>query len=181
MKRQPDGLHGPANPAAGRAPEIAATGSAHELAAVAAATFPLACPPSVDPADVAAFVAANLSPECFAGYLADPERVVLVARHDGRVVGYAMLIRRFGESRVVELSKMYVLPEYHRSPTATALMRAGLEWADEQGAESVWLGVNQGNVRAQRFYAKHGFTVTGTRSFRLGDSLEEDFVMERRV
>ena len=67
-----------------------------ELAAVAARTFPLACPPSVAPEDIAAFVEANLSELRFIEYLADPQRLILTANQDDRIVGYAMLIRGGG-------------------------------------------------------------------------------------
>jgi len=50
------------------------------LAEVAAATFPLACPPGTSDRDIADFIASVLSPERFAGYLADPDRVLLVAQ-----------------------------------------------------------------------------------------------------
>jgi diamine N-acetyltransferase len=49
------------------------------LADVAAATFPLACPPGTSDRDIADFIASVLSPERFADYLADPDRVLLVA------------------------------------------------------------------------------------------------------
>ncbi len=58
-------------------------------------------------------------------------------------------------------------------------MTAALAHAAALGAASVWLGVNQQNVRAQRFYAKHGFGVTGTKTFRLGNHIEADYVMVR--
>ena len=109
-------------------------------------------------------------------YLGDPQRRVLAARHWGRIIGYAMLIRGDAD---VELSKIYVLADHHRSGAAAALMDAGLAWATENGARAVWLGVNQNNERATAFYRKHGFAVTGTRTFRLGSSLEDDFVMVR--
>ena len=108
-----------------------------ELAGVAARTFPLACPPSVTRANIAAFVDANLSDARFAEYLADPQRLILTASHDDRIVGYAMLIRGVGDDpevqravRVrpaVELSKMYVLPDHHGSGVSTALMNAALD------------------------------------------------------
>lgn len=161
------------------------------LAALAAATFPLACPPSTSPRDIAAFIAANLSEQRFAEYLADPDRVVLTAADAQRIVGYVMLIRGIGEDPdiagavpqrpAVELSKMYVLPAYHRTGAAAALIGAGFRWAVARGASAVWLGVNQHNLRAQRFYRKHGFVVTGSRSFRLGAGLEKDFVMVRPI
>lgn len=159
-----------------------------ELAAVAAVTFPLACPPSATPDNVAAFVAENLSAQRFTDYLADPDRMVLIA-HGDAITGYAMLIhgvpddddvQRAVETRpALELSKIYVLPEAHGAGTAAALMTAALEYAAAHGFRSVWLGVNQENQRAQRFYAKHGFTVNGTKTFRLGTGLEHDYVMVR--
>ena len=164
---------------------------AAELAGVAAATFPLACPASSGPQDIAAFIAGNLSAGCFDGYLSDPRRRVLAARDDGRIVGYAMLVSGIGDDPdidravfarpAVELSKMYLLADFHRTGAAAALMRAGLAWAADVGARAVWLGVNRANERAQRFYRKHGFDIAGARTFRLGYALEEDFVMVRPI
>jgi ribosomal protein S18 acetylase RimI-like enzyme len=169
----------------------AAAADLTELADVAARTFPLACPPSVSADNVAAFVEANLSAPRFAEYLADPERTVLVARErdESRILGYAMMIRGVPDDRDVqravtyhpamELSKMYVLPDSHGGTVSAALMRATLEHAATSGAACVWLGVNQENERAQRFYAKHGFSVAGTKSFTLGSHIENDYVMVR--
>lgn len=162
-----------------------------ELAEVAARTFPLACPPAVTTDNVAAFIEENLSESRFRDYLVDPERVVLVARTGGSITGYAMLIhgvpddpdvQRAVEPRpAIEVSKIYVLPEHHGSGVATALMHAALQEAEEAGAAVVWLGVNQQNQRAQRFYAKHGFAVSGTKTFRLGAAVENDYVMVRTL
>lgn len=159
-----------------------------DLADVAARTFPLACPPSASAADVAAFIAENLSMLRFREYLADPERVVLVAR-DGRMLGYAMMIRGVADDTdvqraitlrpAVELSKMYVLPDGHGSGISAALMGTAIERARNLDAACVWLGVNRENERAQRFYAKHGFNVTGTKTFQLGEHVENDYVMVR--
>jgi ribosomal protein S18 acetylase RimI-like enzyme len=45
----------------------------------------------------------------------------------------------------------------------------------------VWLGVNQGNKRAQSFYIKSGFKVNGTRTFQVGARREDDYVMVREL
>ncbi|ODQ85408.1 GNAT family N-acetyltransferase [Mycolicibacterium holsaticum] len=162
-----------------------------DLADVAARTFPLACPPSATPQDIAAFIAENLSADRFREYLADPDRDVLAAREDNRIVGYAMLIRGVPDDDdvqravtrrpAVELSKMYVLPEGHGAGVSAALMSAALAHATEHGAACVWLGVNQQNRRAQRFYAKHGFSISGTKTFQLGSDVENDYVMVREL
>ncbi|GAA3818445.1 GNAT family N-acetyltransferase [Cellulomonas soli] len=160
------------------------------VAELAALTFPLACPPDSPEADQQAFIAAVLSAERFAGYLADPTRDVLVsADRTGRPVGYTMLVE--GEPSdedvrdaltirpTIELSKCYVHPGHHGSGVAGALMAASLEAARERGALGMWLGVNQLNARAQAFYTRSGFAVVGTKHFQVGGRLEDDYVLER--
>ena len=164
----------------------------HELAALAARTFPLACPPSIAPPNIASFIDTNLSPARFAEYLADPQRVLLTARHGERIVGYAMVVNGVGDdpdvARAVdtrpaaELSKMYVLPDFHGGGLAAALMEHALAAIADWHVGCVWLGVNQENVRAQRFYTKHGFRISGTRTFLVGEDLREhDYVMVREL
>jgi ribosomal protein S18 acetylase RimI-like enzyme len=162
---------------------------AAELAAVAARTFPLACPASAALDDIASFIDANLSEAHFADYLADPQRLIITTSDAGRITGYAMLINGVSDDPdvqravhirpAVELSKMYVLPAYHGSGVAATLMDAGLTAAAGWSAGCVWLGVNLKNQRAQQFYKKHGFTVSGNRSFQLGGHTESDYVMVR--
>ncbi|WP_373140393.1 GNAT family N-acetyltransferase [Mycobacterium marinum] len=163
--------------------QIAAAGpvDATELGAVAARTFPLACPPSAPAEHVASFIETNLSGDRFAEYLDDPQRTILAARADGRIVGYAMLVRADTDDCDVELSKLYLLPDQHGTGTAKALMDNALTTAQDWGARRVWLGVNQENQRAQRFYAKRGFTVSGTRTFQLGPHQENDYIMVREL
>lgn len=161
---------------------------ADALAVLAAITFPLACPPHTTEAAKRAFIAQHLSRTSFAGYLADPERRLFVAESDGPLLGYTMLVAGDpGDSDVaaavaarptIELSKCYVHPEAHGAGLAGELLRASLAAARETAALSVWLGVNQENTRAQRFYGKHGFAVVGAKRFRVGDRDEHDFVME---
>jgi ribosomal protein S18 acetylase RimI-like enzyme len=161
-----------------------------ELATVAARTFPLACPPT--PAEnIASFVDTNLSADRFAEYLADPDRAIFTARQSGRIIGYAMLVRGVSDDPDVqraveirpaaELSKMYLLPDYHGTGAAAALMRLGLDTAEQWGTRCVWLGVNQENQRAQRFYTKAGFKMNGTRTFQVGARREHDYVMVREI
>lgn len=168
---------------------VAHTSDLDELAEVAAATFPLACPPTSPADDVAAFIVDNLSRRRFADYLADPARTVLTAREDGRILGYAILVHGVGENPDVaravtarpatELSKVYVIADRHGTGVAATLMSAAVQCAAATGARCLWLGVNKDNARAQRFYRKNGFDVAGTKTFQLGAHTEHDFVMVR--
>jgi len=169
----------------------AVASDAAELSRVAAITFPLACPPSTTEEAKADFIANSLSERNFARYLAAPDHILLLAEVDDAAAGYTMLVT--GEPHdpdvaavvtarpTVELSKVYVMPEQHGTGVAAALMDASLAAARETGAVSMWLGVNNENARANRFYEKSGFALVGKKKFRLGHVDEEDFVRERAL
>lgn len=164
---------------------------AEALSDVAAATFPLACPPGSSAEDIEAFIDEVLSFDRFGDYLSDPARTVLKATSAERIVGYSMLVD--GEPAdvavadllslrpIIEISKMYVLPGSHGSGVSTALMDAATALARNGDFAGIWLGVNQHNARAQRFYEKHGFEKVGTKTFRVGTQIHHDFVMQRAL
>ena len=168
---------------------LAVRDDAATLHDVAAETFPLACPPHTMPDAIAAFIAANLSVPSFDTYLADPSRVLFLAYVDGDVAGYTMIV--FGDPAdsdvaeavttrpTAELSKCYVRAGFHGEGVAPALVAASVDAAASRGALSLWLGVNQENERANRFYEKHGFALAGRKRFLVGDRYEDDFVRER--
>lgn len=159
---------------------------ARALAEVAAETFPLACPPHTLPESIAAFIAAHLSVDSFTAYLADPARVLFVAEDEGVAVGYTMLVLAEPSDEDVaaavtvrptaELSKVYVREGFHGRGLASRLVEASVDAARAGGAASVWLGVNQENARANRFYEKQGFERVGTKRFLVGERYEDDFV-----
>lgn len=176
---------------------IAELTDAAALAELAAETFPLACPPSTTAEAIASFIAEHLSARRFAEYLADAARIVLIAEEpDDRLVGYTMLIGgEPGDADVaaavtarptIELSKFYTRAAAHGTGVAGPFMAATLDAATldaasatgATGAASVWLGVNEENARAIRFYEKHGFVKVGRKHFRLGERLEHDWVLE---
>jgi ribosomal protein S18 acetylase RimI-like enzyme len=81
----------------------------------------------------------------------------------------------------VELSKFYIDPAHHGAGAAPALMRVSLRTAAGTGMPGIWLGVNQENERALRFYTRSGFRLAGTKTFRLGGRLEDDYILERSL
>jgi ribosomal protein S18 acetylase RimI-like enzyme len=158
----------------------------HEIAAI---TFPLACPPDALPESIKAFIDTNLSEAAFAGYLADPERELYVAEENGTAIGYTMIVHGDPSDPDVaavvtlrptsELSKVYVHPDSHGGGVASALVEESVRAAQARGAASMWLGVNQLNGRANRFYEKSGFAQVGTKKFLVGARYEDDFVRVR--
>ena len=168
--------------------------TAHDAAAlhrIAALTFPLACTPHTPAAEKESYIGEQLTEPACGRHLDDPTRTLLVAVHDAspELIGYSMLtsgepadVDVAGSLRhhpTIELSRMYVHPDHHGDGTAGRLMAATLAQARESGAAGVWLGVSEENVRANAFYAKHGFEQVGRKQFRIGDRFEDDFVRER--
>lgn len=161
---------------------------ATELAQLAAETFALACPPDMSQSDIDTFVSESLSEQSFAGYIGDQKRMLLVADSGSDIAGYTMLVdvpprdaavaEALTARPAVELNKVYVRATSHGSGVAGSLMRATLDAAASAGARGVWLGVNQLNSRAVRFYEKSGFRRVGTRRFKVGERWCDDFVME---
>lgn len=171
--------------------DLAGPAHADEIAALAAETFPLACPPTVTDDDVRDFIGRHLTSERFTEYLADPDRTLLLARNGGAAVAYVMLVHTPPAdpaiARVVtavpstEISKFYAAPAAHGTGLAGQMMDRVLTVCASRGDAGAWLGVNQQNVRAQRFYRKHGFAVAGAKTFVVGGDVHDDFVMTREL
>ena len=158
----------------------------HDLAT---RTFGLACPPGTRQQDIDAFITENLSADNFSRYLADPDRILLIGTANGVSVGYSMLVggpiadpdvaALVDEAVSIELSKFYLAADRHGSGVASALMAATLAEAAATGAKYCWLGVNQRNERAAKFYARHGFEIVGVKRFLVGDVWHDDHVRLR--
>ena len=160
----------------------------HEIAAL---SFPLACPPDTLPESIETFIGKNLSVDAFVSYLVDPDRDLFLGSIDGTPSGYTMVV--YGEPSdadvaasvalrpTAELSKCYALLEAHGSGLAPALVASSADAARSRGAKSLWLGVNQQNVRARRFYEKCGFSVVGSKKFLVGQRYEDDFVYAQQL
>jgi ribosomal protein S18 acetylase RimI-like enzyme len=85
-------------------------------------------------------------------------RTQFVARGEGEVLGTVGCLVDGG---VAELVSMWVAPEARGSDVADQLVDAVLTHARERGCEATVLWVSDGNVPAERLYARRGFLPTG--------------------
>lgn len=100
----------------------------------------------------------------------------VVARWEGRVVGYAAMDRGGLEAHIATLG---VLPNFRRQGIGRALLRYLLQWARQHGVETVSLEVRQSNVAAQQLYRQHGFVPVGQRCRYYTDNGEDALIMVR--
>jgi ribosomal protein S18 acetylase RimI-like enzyme len=78
----------------------------------------------------------------------------------GAVVG-VVAVEDVDDETTVDLVSFWVRPEARGSGVGSALIEAGCDLARSRGCSRVTLEVGDHNVRAQRLYARHGFTPTG--------------------
>lgn len=80
------------------------------------------------------------------------------------------------EGRVALLDELYVVPARRGGGIGSAVLDLVVTTAAERGAEVVEINVDESDVDAQRFYARHGFTMTdpdtGERAFYLYRELD---------
>jgi diamine N-acetyltransferase len=111
--------------------------------------------------------------------------MVYVAEQNRSVIGYIVLQERTHAAvaghRSLQLSQLYVSPEFHGTGIASQLMATAIEHARLHSHEVVWLGVSEHNARAKAFYHKSGFRSHGLHEVGSGDHAHQDEVMSRLV
>ncbi len=85
-----------------------------------------------------------------------PQTNVVVARIDGRVVGFAIM--KYGE-RVAHLNLFAVAPEYRRAGVGRQLLQWLEKCAAVAGNVAIALEVRATNSGAQRFYESMGYQI----------------------
>jgi ribosomal protein S18 acetylase RimI-like enzyme len=81
----------------------------------------------------------------------------------------------------LEIARLYVTKPYIGKGAGRLLMQAALDTAKEMGKEVVWLGVWEHNQRAIDFYSAWGFEKFGECDFLLGDDLQHDWLMRKKM
>ena len=114
--------------------------------------------PVMDAAFDPAFGEAWTSGQCL-GMLAITGSELLVARHNGNIVGFALFRTVFEES---ELLLIATHPDVQRMGVGSSLAKAVIDQASNRGAKMVFLEVRQGNP-ALSLYLRVGFLQVGQR------------------
>ena len=115
-----------------------------------------------------------------------PENVFLLAYNDSDVAGYAKLRdtrhpKQLGSSNALEIARLYAMPGMIGKGVGRLLMQEALKIAAAKKKEVVWLGVWKQNQKAIDFYTKWGFTIFDQCDFILGNDLQKDWLMKKKV
>jgi ribosomal protein S18 acetylase RimI-like enzyme len=114
--------------------------------------------------------------------LINPEIIYHIAFDDGIACGYTKLLLQAThpliETKSIELEKIYVRKNYLGKDAGSLLMKHAINYTKSSGHTTLFLGVWEENKRAVAFYKKFGFEVFTTRTFQLGSTLCDDFMMK---
>jgi ribosomal protein S18 acetylase RimI-like enzyme len=136
-----------------------------------------------DSGDLANYVLESFSVEKIEREIADKDSTFFIAEADGCAVGYAKLRENApaecvkGEN-AVEIQRVYILEKMRGKSVGDALMRKCFAEARRKKYESVWLGVWEENLAAQRFYKKYGFEKVGELYFPYGETVGTNHVLK---
>ena len=134
--------------------------------------------------DLAEFIPRAYGETAIAAYFDNPAYGHFVAELDGEAVGYALVgpngleheDARAGDG---ELKRIYLLKKAQGTGGGRDLYEACMAFLLRDGPRPIWLGVWSGNDKAQAFYAKRGFAKVGEYRFRVGETLDHEFIMRR--
>jgi ribosomal-protein-alanine N-acetyltransferase len=101
-------------------------------------------------------------------------RAYLVARHQGRAVGYAGVMILGDEGHITNIA---VDPAFHRHRIGTRLMITLIDEARGRGVRSMTLEVRRANAGAQSMYRKFGFQTVGVRRGYYVETGEDAYIM----
>ena len=115
-----------------------------------------------------------------------PENTFLLAYMGEDVAGYAKLRdtrhpKNLGSSKAIEIARLYAMPDLIGKGVGKLLMEKSLEIADQKNKDTIWLGVWKENKKAIDFYTHWGFGIFDECDFILGNDLQKDWLMKKRL
>ena len=161
-------------------------GDAEALAELGATTFRETYRALFQPEDLEPRIAQKYSTELQAAELADPSIALFVAETRGTLVGFVKLSWRPAPESVqgrnpIQLERIYVREGNFGQGIGARLLSLALNHGRDSGADSIWLGVMDGNSRAIQFYTSKGFQPVGYDPFTISSVQYQDVIMEQRL
>lgn len=138
------------------------------------------------PADMDVYLQKAFNDQVIFADILNPTNTFLIAFADGILAGYVKIRRDRtydelnGES-AIEIERIYVYNEFHSKKVGKHLMDESIRMSNDEGHKWLWLGVNVDNHKAIKFYKNYGFEVFGEKNFQLGEAVDTDYLMKKKL
>ncbi|KAK0123212.1 hypothetical protein ONS96_010212 [Cadophora gregata f. sp. sojae] len=143
---------------------------------------------SLSPVDLEAYLQSAYSHTAIKSDLSNSNMDTIVATDSNdHVVGFSQLTRGTtepclaGVEKTVELQRLYVSEDCHGAGVGRKLVDRVEGMAREQGFVTMWLGVWEENFKAQKVYLKLGYVKVGSHDFKMGDCIQTDWIMSKKL
>ena len=116
--------------------------------------------------------------------LADPRRAVWLVEEGGEAIGYALagpceLPHKDVTKGCGELKRIYFVKGRQGGGLGRRLFAEVMDWLQSDGPRDTWIGVWSENIGAQRFYEREGFATVGEYGFKVGRTVDREFILRR--
>lgn len=155
---------------------------ADPIAAICHRQFQIAHKEALAPDDLVYYVDKTFNKAAIEADLSNPETIHFVATGDNEIlgcinIGKVHLQQASHIESAMEITCLYIKPEYIGKGVAYALMEKVKALAISNQKESLWLHVYKGNEKAIQFYEKCGFNIAGEQEFPVRESCPVGWVM----
>ncbi|KAI8577930.1 hypothetical protein K450DRAFT_249933 [Umbelopsis ramanniana AG] len=157
---------------------------AESIAAIGREVFSVTFGYSLSAEDLQTYLQETYTKASVSEEIKDPLKHVMVAcTADDNVLGFVQLTKGSSEPCVedaekpIELQRLYVHHESHGLGIGKLLIQKAEKVAISQGYKTMWLGVWEDNLKAQKVYGKSGFVHVGEHDFKMGDCIQTDIIM----
>lgn len=138
------------------------------------------------PGDLKQYLDETYSVDRMMSDLSDPEVEVRIAYSGKRMAAYCKigpckLPFEVGPEPALELHRVYVSQARQGVGVGRILLAWAIERARQRGAKNLFLGVWDSNERAIALYESRGFEKVGGYKFKVGDTLDDEFIMRLRL
>jgi ribosomal protein S18 acetylase RimI-like enzyme len=138
-------------------------------------------------ADMDKFMNEVFSREKLMAELDFPNNIFLIAYTGNEVAGYVRMRDKnipevsLGTGNIIEIARIYTLSSVIGKGVGTAMLNECLRIARQKQREYIWLGVWEKNDKAIRLYERFGFNKFGEHEFILGNDVQTDWLMMKKV
>lgn len=132
--------------------------------------------------NVNAYLEEAFTEEQFSEEMENPASLFFLLEVDGALAGYAKVNfvpaqTDLNDNSSLEVARLYLLNSYIGQGLGKALLNHTINFAKLNRKKYLWLGVWEKNIRAIKFYEKHGLSIFSSHPFPFGDEIQTDFLM----
>ncbi len=166
---------------------IATNKDAILIAHLSRETFYNAFAPANTKENMAKFMNEIFTQEKLIAELDLPDNIFLLAYDGDEVAGYVRMRDKnmpeinLGTDNIIEIARIYTVTSAIGKGIGSFLMNACIAIAKEKQRTFIWLGVWEHNPKAIAFYERFGFQKFGEHYFTLGDDVQTDWLMAKKL